>query len=69
MNGHVVCLHVAPVWNQSNLTRLFCMELEILNIQPEQQQQRDDNLSLADLHSCLLCMQTACKLRICSSWK
>ena len=38
------------------------MELWILNIQSEQQQQRDNNLQLADLHLCLLPMQTDCEL-------
>ena len=42
INGREVCS--APVRNQSKLTRLFRAELEILNIQSEQQQQRDDNL-------------------------
>ena len=40
------------------LTRLFCTELKILNIQSEHKQQRDDNLRLADLHSCPPSMRT-----------
>ena len=48
----VVCyVPAAPLRNQSELTRLFCTELEILNIQSEQQQQqRDINLRLVDLY-------------------
>ena len=46
----MVC--TAPVENHSKLTRLFCMELKILNIHSEHKQQRDDNLRLANLHSC-----------------
>ena len=40
------------VRNQSKPTKLFRTELEILNVQSEQQQQRDDNLRLTDLNSC-----------------
>ena len=39
------------------------------NIQLEQQQQRDDNLLFANLHSCPQSVRTACELRISSSWK
>ena len=39
------------------------------NIQLEQQQQRDDNLRFANLHSCPPSVRTACELRISSSWK
>lgn len=35
------------------------MELEILNIQSEQEQPRDDNLELADLHLCPPSIQTS----------
>ena len=35
------------------------MELEIFNIQSEQQQQRDDNLEVADLQSCPPSVRTA----------
>ena len=38
-----------PVRNQSKPTKLFRTELEILNVQSEQQRQRDDNLRLTQL--------------------
>ena len=44
-------------------------EFEIFNIQSEQQQQGDDNLRLANLHSCPPSVRTACELRICFLWK
>ena len=47
----------------------FRTELEIFNIQLERQQ-GDDNLRLANLHSCLpASVRTACELRISSLWR
>ena len=63
----IVLILSAPMRNQSKLTRLFCTELEIFNIQSEQQQQRDDDLQSCAVHA--NCLRTACELRICSSWR
>ena len=44
-------------------------ELKVYSIQSVQQQQRDDNFWLDNLHSCKPFGRTTCELRICSSWK
>ena len=62
-------VRLAPVRNQSKLTKVFRAELEILNIQSEQQQQRDDNLQLANLDLCPLSVRTSCELWISTSWR
>ena len=43
-NRLMVAVCSAPVRSQPKLTRLFRAELEIINIQSEQHQQRDDDL-------------------------